>query len=248
MSRLQIESFITLVNNRVFKGKQLDNLTAIWKEVTHYETCKVEVQKGERMGQPCGKACVKGKDTCMCHQPRPVKEKVEQVVRPRCNKDVKKGKCIRFCVMDSDTCAYHQPKEAPTPCEFQLLSGKRKNTTCGKDCVKGMTVCKRHSVEKQREAIPDKVIEQREAIPDKVIEQREAIPDKVIEQREAIPDKAIEQREAIPDKVIEQKEAIPDKVVEESQGCDSIMKSGMRKNQPCGKKCVSGKSKCVLHV
>ena len=232
MSRIQVESFIALVNDRVFKGKQLDILNAIWKEVTHYETCKVEVQKGERMGQPCGKACVKGKDTCMCHQPRPVKEKVEQVVRPRCNKDVKKGKCIRFCVMDSDTCAYHQPKEAPTPCDFQLLSGKRKNTTCGKNCVKGMSVCKRHSVEKQKKEVP--------------VEQKEQVSVKVVEQKEEVPVKIVEQKEQVPVKIVEQKEQVP--VLEESQGCDSIMKSGMRKNQPCGKKCVSGKSKCVLHV
>jgi hypothetical protein len=159
--------------------------------------------------------------------------------------------------MDSDVCAYHQPKEAPTPCEFQLLSGKRKNTTCGKDCVKGMTVCKRHSVEKQKKEVPIKVDEQKEATPVKIVE-KEVIPVKVDEQKETIPVKVVE-KEVIPEKVVEKK-VIPEKVeqkeeihvqtvvLEESQGCDSIMKSGMRKNQPCGKKCVSGKSKCVLHV
>ena len=54
MSKFQVEKFIVLVNDRLLHGKQFDTLQSIWKEVTYFETCKVIVKTGERIGQVCG--------------------------------------------------------------------------------------------------------------------------------------------------------------------------------------------------
>lgn len=153
MSKFQVEKFIVLVNDRLLHGKQFDTLQSIWKEVTYFETCKVIVKTGERIGQLCGKACVKNKDTCMCHEPRPEKVKVEKEYRQRCVRDVKTGSCIRFCVDGTIFCRYHQPKGEPFLCTFTLMSGKRKNTECGNPCVSGLSVCKRHLLEKKQDDV-----------------------------------------------------------------------------------------------
>jgi len=282
MSRIQIENFIAIANERLFQGKQLDALNTIWKEVTHFETCKVEVKAGDRIGQLCGKACIKGKETCMCHQPRPVKVKVEKVEKQRCGKEVQKGKCIRFCVDGLDVCKYHQPKDAPVMCTFQLVSGKRKMTECGKPCASGLNMCKRHLMEKK--PVEVKPVEEEKSIEAKPVE--EAKPVKVksvkvkpveevkpvevkpvevkpvevkpVEEAKPVEAKPVEVKsveakpievKSVETKPIEVKSVVSEQVQEENKvQCDFLLKSGARKNQPCGKKCVSGQRKCVLHV
>lgn len=241
---------MSMVNDRMFQGKQAEQLAALWTEATHFEKCQVVVAKGERAGQQCGKACVKGKDTCMCHQPRPVKEKPAKVVRERCGKDCKKGKCIRFVVDDTGVCAYHQPKSAPVPCEFHLLSGLRKNESCGKPSVQGTTICKRHSAEKQEQKEKKEQKEKQDKIsaPLPVVE-KVATPKPVV-QKVATP-KPVAEKVATPKPVVEKQPVAPvaqAAATEHVQTCDSVMKSGTRKGLACGKKCATGQSKCVLHV
>ena len=248
-----------MVNDRMFQGKQAEQLAALWAEATHFEKCHVVVAKGERVGQQCGKACVKGKDTCMCHQPRIVKEKPAKVVRERCGKDCKKGKCIRFVVDDTGVCAYHQPKSAPVPCEFHLLSGLRKNESCGKPSVQGTTICKRHSAEKKEKqekvSAPTPVVEKVSA-PMPVVE-KVATPKPVVEkisapmpvlEKVATP-KSVVQKVVTPKPIAEKPVPVAQAAASEHvQTCDSVMKSGTRKGLACGKKCATGQSKCVLHV
>ena len=152
MSNIQatrIQSFITLINERLLKASSdgVDKLNQLWKEITHYETCKEIVKtagkKADRTGQACGKACLAGKETCMAHTPREKKEKIVKVI-VRCDAVCPKGTCKREMVADGK-CALHQPKEAPAPCEFVLLVGKKANMPCGHSSVKGTTICKRHT-------------------------------------------------------------------------------------------------------
>jgi hypothetical protein len=141
----RIQDFIALVNESLFNNTQEKALLALWDELTHYTPCHVVIASGERQGQTCGKPSLKEKDTCMCHTPREKKEKPVEEDKPRCGLEVKTGLCIRFCVEGTDRCTFHQPKEESKPCEFLLMSGKKKGEVCGKDGWKGTTLCHRHS-------------------------------------------------------------------------------------------------------
>ena len=141
----RIQDFIALVNERLFNNTQEKALLALWDELTHYTPCHVVIASGERQGQTCGKPSLKEKDTCMCHTPREKKDKPAEEKKPRCGLEVKTGLCIRFCVDGTDRCTFHQPKEETKPCEFLLMSGKKKGELCGKDGWKGTTLCHRHS-------------------------------------------------------------------------------------------------------
>ena len=141
----RVQDFISLINERLFDNTQKDALYALWDELTHYTPCHITISSGERQGQVCGKPSLKDKDTCMCHTPREKKEKPSEEEKPRCGLEVKTGLCIRFCVDGTDRCTFHQPKEEAKPCEFVLLSGKKKGEMCGKDGWKGTSLCHRHS-------------------------------------------------------------------------------------------------------
>jgi hypothetical protein len=139
----RVQTFLALINDRLLQGKQMDQLTALWEEAHYYPKCQTVVLKGERQGQMCGKACIKDKDTCMCHSPRPPKKEKPVVHRERCSTMGKKGQCKRFVVNDG-LCDAHQPKETVN-CSMELKSGERKGTLCGKKCSQGKTMCPSHS-------------------------------------------------------------------------------------------------------
>lgn len=152
----RIQTFVRLINDRLFQGEGTERLDALWKEATHYETCTTLVQKSkqeDRIGKPCGKAVVSGKTTCMCHTPKEKKEKSVVEDKPRCGKAVLKGTCIRFCIDGTEHCAFHQPKTMVT-CGFTLVTGKNANMNCTHAVVKGTTLCKRHS---EKVVAPDEV-------------------------------------------------------------------------------------------
>jgi len=123
------ETFIALVNARLCAGNQEQVLQELWKEASFYPTCTVLVSKGDRMGQSCGKAAVKGTELCMCHTPREKKEKpvVEKHHCSECPRVVRKGQ---------STCTDHR---VIITCPFVLVKGVKKGEVCGK---KG--TCKRH--------------------------------------------------------------------------------------------------------
>ena len=43
----RIQTFVQLINDRFLNGKASDQLMALWKEATHYETCTTVVQKSK---------------------------------------------------------------------------------------------------------------------------------------------------------------------------------------------------------
>ena len=148
----RIQHFLTLINDRLLKGKHMSQLTSLWEEAHYYPKCQTLVLKGERQGQVCGKACVKDKDTCMCHAPRPPKKEKPVETRDRCITIGKKGQCKRF-VVSCGLCEAHQPKEV-VMCGLELKSGVRKGTLCGKPCSKGKTMCPRHDSPKEKGVVP----------------------------------------------------------------------------------------------
>ncbi len=139
----QIAAFIQLINERMFAGSQLAALQALWSEHTHFDKCDSVVLRGPRMGQVCGKPSLKGKQTCLCHQPR--EPKVISVPKTKCSETLASGKpCPRHCAEESDKCQYHLDYVAPGTCVFTLVGGPRKGQDCGKTCKKGMAVCTSH--------------------------------------------------------------------------------------------------------
>lgn len=142
MSR--IESFIALVDQTLFGSKKSNELLALWKKVTHFETCQSPVRSGKREGQPCGKPCVKGQTHCICHKPRPTK--VEHIeTRKKCTNTFASGKpCARFCLDDKNVCALHD-KPKMEKCSFTLISGPRRGKPCEKTCMAYSKVCSAHS-------------------------------------------------------------------------------------------------------
>lgn len=153
----RVMTLLTQINDRFLKGTKSVELDALWKDINHYEKCTVIVENtknADRNGKPCGKACIKGQTTCMCHAPRPVKEKKVEIQRPRCATKTTKGDCKRFCVDGLTTCALHQPKEVVLCC-FVLKAGKNANAACGHPVKAGETLCKRHTEKKET---PEKVI------------------------------------------------------------------------------------------
>jgi hypothetical protein len=143
MSHSQIATFIQLINERMFAGSQLAALQALWSEHTHFDKCESLVLRGPRVGQVCGKPALKGKQTCLCHQPR--QPKVISVPKTKCSETLASGKpCPRNCSDSSDKCQYHLDYVAPPTCAFTLVSGPNKGQECGKTCKKGMTACTSH--------------------------------------------------------------------------------------------------------
>jgi hypothetical protein len=134
MSIAKIEQLITLINSRLFKGKQEDLLRQLWKEASFYPTCNSIVNKGERAGTVCGKAAVKGTELCMCHTPRVKKEK-PVVVKPQC------ADCPSVIRKGQTHCKEHR---IIVTCPFVLVKGAKKGEMCGK---KG--VCVRHQEKSQ---------------------------------------------------------------------------------------------------
>jgi hypothetical protein len=154
MSR--IESFIALIDQTLFGSKKSNELLALWKQVTHFETCQSLVRSGKREGQPCGKPCVKGETHCICHKPR--QEKVERIeTRTKCTNTFASGKpCTRFCIEDKNVCALHD-KPDMEKCSFTLISGSRRGKTCDKTCMAQSKVCSAHS--KKMEEKPESPID-----------------------------------------------------------------------------------------
>ena len=260
MASIRVQHFFALVNDRLLKGKHLDQLTAFWEEAHRYPKCQTLVLKGERQGQVCGKACIKDKNTCMCHAPRPPKKEKPVEHRERCCVIAKKGQCKRF-VVDGDKCKVHQPKEIVF-CSFVLKSGERKGTNCGKVCSFEHILCPRHSKENAasirvvEEPIP--VVEASSPVVKAKIQVEETKTSPVVETKTIPVVKAKFPVVEASSPVV--KESSP--VVEEKKSpvndapnpsnlvgmCDWMMKSGAKKGQLCGKKCVAEKKQCVLHM
>lgn len=141
MSNTQISQFITLVNARLCKGSMESTLQNIWKEFRSYPVCTALVMKGERQGQVCGKAAVKGQTFCMCHTPREKKEKPVKIQFQcsECSTVIRKGQT---------KCKDHRVYET---CTVVLVKGSRKGEVCGK---KG--VCPRHNGKEKEKEIEKK--------------------------------------------------------------------------------------------
>jgi len=267
----QLQSFIQLVNTRLFDGKGEEQLRQLWTEVHESNRCQTIIRTGERMGQVCNKGCVKGQDTCMCHQTRArvKKEPVEE--KERCGVIVSKGTCKRFRIEGHDMCKLHM-EVVTTTCSFVLEKGKRKGIVCGKKTVKGKGQCSQHVC---------KIIEQEQVIEQEQIIQQERIDDqKMVVDPDMTQDEmpALEQEEIIIQKVkVEQEEELVSSVqpvVQEVQpmiqevqpvvqhvqpviqevqpvvpeGCAFVLKSGIRVGQECSKKCVKESIFCSVHA
>lgn len=257
MSSIRIQNFLALVNERLLDGNQLVQLTAFWEEAHQYAKCQTTVLTGERQGQVCNKACVKDKDTCMCHSPRPPKKEKVVEHREQCTEMTKKGQCPRY-IVNGDKCKVHQPKEVVL-CYFVLKTGDRKGTTCGKVCTKDNTFCSRHMKENGQVHVSEKVAE---VVEEKVVEVVSEKVEEVVSEKvpEVVSEKVEEVvKEKVPEVVqktvveeVEEKvtEVVPEKVIVQTSTvtCDWIMKSGAKKGQLCGKKCVADKTLCVLHM
>jgi hypothetical protein len=288
MASIRVQHFFALVNDRLLEGKHLDQLTAFWEEAHRYPKCQTLVLKGERQGQVCGKACIKDKNTCMCHSPRPPKKEKPVEHRERCCVVAKKGQCKRF-VVDGDKCKVHQPKEIVF-CSFVLKSGERKGTNCGKVCSFEHILCPRHSkenvvsirvveepipvVEASSPVVKAKIPVVKAKIPvveEKTIRVVEEPSPVVKESSPVVETKSIpvvkakipvvetsspvventspEVKESSP--VVETKTSPANDAPNPSNlvgTCDWMMKSGAKKGQLCGKKCVAEKKQCVLHM
>ena len=145
MTTMNIHSFITLIDQTFFGTTKSNELLALWKQVTHFETCKSSVRSGKREGEPCGKPCVKGQVHCICHKSRPVNA-IE--IREKCSDTFSNGKkCTRFCVDDKKVCALHD-KPKMEKCSYTLISGQRRGQMCAKKCMVGTNVCIAHAKKK----------------------------------------------------------------------------------------------------
>jgi hypothetical protein len=131
MSRIQL--FIKAINDHFLEGKKLNEINDLWKQMNEYSICKEEVKTGKRQGESCGKACIKGKDTCLFHIPRVSKNKNECQFTLIAGKN-KGNKCLKKCV--NEFCKNHSIEK--NPCIF-MKNGKE----CGVNCKTGI-LCKRH--------------------------------------------------------------------------------------------------------
>jgi hypothetical protein len=228
----QIATFIQLINERMFAGSQLAAIQALWSEHTHFDKCESLVLRGSRVGQACGKPVLKGKQTCLCHQPRG--PKVISVPKTKCSETLASGKpCPRNCSDTSDKCQFHLDYVVPETCPFTLVGGPRKGQECGKTCKKGMTVCMSHLEKTCLSRLREMGLTEPEPVV--VVEEPVVV---VVE-----PEVVVEE----PVVVVEE----PEVVVEEPEvvvvvTCETILKSGPRKGTRCGKKCVSENS-CATH-
>ena len=219
MSRIQINSFLALVNDRLLGGKALDAITKLWAEHTHYDACESKVLSGKRQGEACGKPVIKGKTTCLCHQPRQAKIEENKI---KCTEHLATGKaCPRFCVEDGK-CQFHLDFVAPTMCNKILVGGPRKGQVCAKICKKGDFSCTAHKIV-ESEQVHEEVQE----------------PARTEVEAPEIQTQAPARTEVeAPVIEIEAGEAIL---------CSAILKSGAHKGSQCSKKCVEGKSTCASH-
>jgi len=145
MSR--IETFMAMVNEKFLEGASMEKLQLLWKEISKVEVCTELVKHGERKGAECGKACVKGKDKCLCHLPRVVVEKTNECVEILKSGPNKGNPCGKKCA--TEMCSVHTKKHKDDEKKEEKKDG---NIMCsyvskkGKSCEKisNSTMCKKH--------------------------------------------------------------------------------------------------------
>jgi hypothetical protein len=137
----------------------------MWKEVTSYPVCAALVLKGDRQGQVCGKAAVKGQAFCMCHTPREKTEKPAKVQLhcSECPTVIRKGQV---------QCKEHR---VYAMCDVVLVKGSRKGEVCGK---KG--VCPRHNGKEVKEKTQVVVEEKSVQVKQEPVEEESSIPPPVV--------------------------------------------------------------------
>jgi hypothetical protein len=206
MSNTQVSQFIALVNARLCKGSMESTLQNIWKEFRSYPVCTALVMKGERQGQVCGKAAVKGQPFCMCHTPREKKEKPVKIQLhcSECSTVIRKGQT---------TCKDHRVYET---CTVVLVKGSRKGEVCGK---KG--VCPRHNGKEKEKKIEKKqdMVEEKDGlvqIKQEPVEEETLISPPYVMATAAASNNNQKKEKVIKEKVIKEK-VVKEKVIKEKK-------------------------------
>ena len=268
MSR--VENFIHAINERFLHGNMLDELNLLWKEMNEYPICKEIVKFGNRKGNECGKACVKGQEKCLCHLPRVIENKNE------CNFLLTSGRnkgnmCGKKCL--NDFCKAHEKEKQS--CTFILKNGE----TCQISSKDGL-LCKRHSNVQAVNQVINQVVNQ--VVEPQVVEAVEAVEPQVIEgvepqavEHQAVEHQAVEPQviqpqvaktQVVKPQAVEHQVAKPQAVEPQvakpliaakasgvnqikvsADKCKTLLKNGANKGKDCGRNCVEGKNVCHLH-
>ena len=206
MSNTQVSQFIALVNARLCKGSMESTLQNIWKEFRSYPVCTALVMKGERQGQVCGKAAVKGQTFCMCHTPREKKEKPVKIQFQcsECSTVIRKGQT---------KCKDHRVYET---CTVVLVKGSRKGEVCGK---KG--VCPRHNGKEKEKEIEKKqdMVEEKDGlvqIKQEPVEEETVISPPYVMATAAASNNNQKKEKVVKEKVVKEKKTKKQQVVEET--------------------------------
>lgn len=163
----RVSTFFDLVKTQ-FDSSTFEKIQTLWKQAHEYKKCSVLIKSGKREGEICGKGCVDGQETCLCHIPRQVSE-----AKSLCSFVLVSGKnkgnsCKRECV--GELCSNHKNKKEKETvpekvkkekvkkeqvveeeqvdeqgtCQVILKSGQKKGSVCGKKCITGFETCATH--------------------------------------------------------------------------------------------------------
>ena len=69
--------FDALISSGMVNKKNIEQLPILWASAHQVRTCPALVEKSKdesRIGQACGRACMKDEDTCLCHLPKEKRE------------------------------------------------------------------------------------------------------------------------------------------------------------------------------
>lgn len=85
---------------------------------TNGKKCTIPISKGDRKGEPCGKNCAEGKDTCSAHAKKSPKKAESESTSENTSENAEKKE--------------ESSSESSNGCQHELSSGKNKGKACGK--------------------------------------------------------------------------------------------------------------------
>ena len=223
-------------------------------------TCSFVLKSGKRNGTECGKPCTKTNTMCARHesetnQPagqadKPKKEKADKPKKEKTDKPKKekadKPKKEKVVVEP----IHVEEKVVVEPVHVEEKMVVEPVHVEEKVVVEPVHVEEKVVVEPVH--VEEKVVFEPVHVEEKVIVEPVQVEEKVVVEPVQVVVEPVHVEENIEQKIhVQEKVHVEEKVhvhTASTATCDWLMKSGTKKGQLCGKKCVADKSLCVLHM
>ena len=235
---MKIQQFFdALIAKGVVEKKKFNQLPEIWKEIHAGRPCPALVIKSKdesRIGQECGRPCMKDEETCLCHLPKEKRDVFADKAKQSRKDNTERKKQEQLD--QPEKVKSKKVKEHKEPKEKKVKEPKEKK-------VKEPKEKKVKESKKDKEQVVEQVVESDEDVQPQQLEYDSDSTIAAVKDQDENEDQSnqLEQLELQPAAIAAASEIVCQLT------CTAVLKSGIHSGEMCGKKVQQGMTLCLKH-